>query len=130
LLLIHHRQRCSPIIKKSLTNQCQDLEMLRAGAKQRSESHFETVRSEGRSVSALTAGEPHMHTRDRWLTLQLEAFEARVKVERQRLHEVNQQQARHALIMLSLPELLGELSDKQDTPEHYPSCKPVAASMH
>jgi hypothetical protein len=71
-----------------------------------------------------------MHTRDRWLTYQLEALEARVNEERQRLHEDKQQQARHALIMLSLPELLGELSDKQDTPAHHPSCQPVAASIH
>ena len=60
--------------------------------------------------------------REEWLTRQLEALEEHVKAERRRREEENRRQALRALIALSLPELLGEVSDQQeDAYEHQPS---------
>jgi hypothetical protein len=51
--------------------------------------------------------------RDEWLTQQIQLCETHVREERQRLHEAKQRSAREALIVLSLPELLGEVDDDQ-----------------
>ena len=53
--------------------------------------------------------------RDEWIRHQIELCELHVREERQRLEEERQRKAREgALIALSLPELLGEISDQQD----------------
>ena len=64
--------------------------------------------------------------REDWLTRQLEALEEHVKAERRRRKDEIQQQALRALIALSLPELLGEISDQQDAPP----CEPASPSVH
>ncbi len=59
-----------------------------------------------------------MVSKDDWLIHQIQLCEMHVREERQRLHEAQQRAAREALVLLSLPELLGELSDdQQDDPE-------------
>ncbi len=66
--------------------------------------------------------------REDWLTHQIQLLEAQVRAKRQRLHEERQRKAQQALIALSLPELLGEISDEQDEP--YPSPDTTAARMN
>ena len=62
-----------------------------------------------------------MKTRDEWFTSQLVVLEALVKEERQRLQTTREQQARAALIQMSLPELLGEVGDDQQDASEQPS---------
>jgi hypothetical protein len=69
-----------------------------------------------------------MLTKGNWLARQLQELEAQVKVERQRLHDERRQQARSALIQLSLPELLGEV--RTDEPEQDAHWESVAPRMH
>jgi hypothetical protein len=71
----------------------------------------------------------HMHTREDWLTHQIQLCELQVRNERQRLEKEMQRKAQEALIALSLPELLGEVSVPQNADEQG-DCEPVAARMH
>lgn len=67
-------------------------------------------------------------TREEWLTQQIEALEAHVRAERQRRHEDMRREALRALIMRSLPELLGEV--RQDEPEQDARGESAALGMH
>ena len=58
--------------------------------------------------------------RDEWIRHQIELCELHVHEDRQRLQEKRQRKAREeALIALSLPELLGEISGQQDEQPSY-----------
>ena len=59
--------------------------------------------------------------RAEWLTQQIQLCEMHVREERQRLHEAKQRAAHQALIALSLPELLGEVSEDQDAAPEQPT---------
>ena len=62
-----------------------------------------------------------MKTRDEWFASQLAVLEALVKEERQRLQTTREQQARAAIIQMSLPELLGHVGDDQQDASEQPS---------
>jgi len=49
--------------------------------------------------------------REEWLRHQIQVCELHVREERQRLEEDRQRKAHEALVTLSLPELLGEVSE-------------------
>jgi hypothetical protein len=66
--------------------------------------------------------------REDWLTQQIEALEAHIRAERQRRHEETRREALRALIMRSLPELLGEI--RQDDPEQDARGESGASRMH
>ena len=54
------------------------------------------------------------HMYEDWITHQIQLCELHIHQERQRLKEERQRKAREALVVLSLPELLGEVCDPQD----------------
>ena len=56
-----------------------------------------------------------MHTRDEWLTRQIETLEAQVKEERERLEKEKKRQALIVLVALSLTEMI--LPDEDEAPE-------------
>ncbi len=55
--------------------------------------------------------------REEWLRHQIQVCELHVREERQRLEQERQRKAHEALVVLSLPELLGEVGDPQDEPQ-------------
>ena len=52
--------------------------------------------------------------REEWLIHQIRLCELHVREERQRLEHERQRKAHEALVVLSLPELLGEVSEDDD----------------
>ena len=65
--------------------------------------------------------------REEWLRHQIQVCELHVREEHQRLEQERQRKAHEALVTLSLPELMGEISEEQDEEL---SCEPVATRMH
>jgi hypothetical protein len=55
-----------------------------------------------------------MHTQEDWLRHEIQRLELHVREERQRLEQERQRKAHEALVVLSLPELLGEVSEDDD----------------